>query len=75
MSNCIIFALLRWFRRGGYLIVRKSRHGWWPHALWSSDLCTFEEYQPRVPNHHLLIPPPLYDGIVRERKAGGGRRV
>lgn len=65
MSNCILFALARWWKFGGYVIVRKSHHGWWPHVLWSLDLKTFEEYQPEKPNHHLLIPPPLYRGVVK----------
>lgn len=37
-SNCLIFALSRWCGSGGYLIVRKSRFGWWPHFLWSPSL-------------------------------------
>ncbi len=32
-SNCLIFAWRRWRRRGGYLLIRRSRHGWWPHFL------------------------------------------
>ena len=70
MSNCIIFALHRWITRGGYVVVRKSHHGWWPHAMWTPDLKTFEEYQTRVPNHHLLIPPPLYRGVVLTHQRG-----
>lgn len=32
-SNCLIFALGRWRRDGGYLVLRRSRHGWWLHVL------------------------------------------
>jgi hypothetical protein len=65
VSNCIIFAVWRVIRRGGYIVVRKSRWGWWPHVLWSPDLKTFEEYQPIQPNHHLVVPPPIYRGVVK----------
>lgn len=65
MSNCLIWALWRWFRDGGYLIVRKSRYGWWPHFLWSRDLLMIEQFVPRIPNHHRRIPPLLFDGYVK----------
>ena len=32
-SNCFFFAVGRWLSRGGYLLIRKSRLGWWPHFL------------------------------------------
>ena len=67
--NCILFALLRVWQRGGYVVIRRSRYGWWPHFLWSPDLVSFEEYLPRVPNHHLPLPPPLYRGYVRHTTA------
>lgn len=65
MSNCLLFVVVRWWRLGGFVIIRKSQHGWWPHFLWSPDLITFEEFQPAIPNHHLKFPPPLYRGIVK----------
>jgi hypothetical protein len=37
-SNCLIFALTLWMKWGGYLIVRKSRAGPFPHFLWCADL-------------------------------------
>ena|SRR5512145_1064036 len=37
-SNCFIFAARMWLARGGYLVVRKSRAGWFPHFLWCADL-------------------------------------
>lgn len=64
MSNCVFFALSQWWKKGGYIIIRKSKWGWWPHLLWSPDLKEFWEYQPQKPNHHLLIPPPLYRGMI-----------
>lgn len=50
MSNCIIFAFTRFFREGGYLVIRKSRHGWWPHVIWCRDLrnADIEHYVPVV---------------------------
>jgi len=37
-SNCLIFAFRLWLTGGGYLVVRKSRAGWFPHFLWCADL-------------------------------------
>lgn len=37
-SNCLIFALQRWRSDGGYLILRRSRHGWWPHVMHARSL-------------------------------------
>jgi hypothetical protein len=63
-SNCIIFALRRCFRLGGYIVLRKSNYGWWPHMIWTKDLATFEEFTP--PEHHqAAFPPLLFNGIVK----------
>jgi hypothetical protein len=66
MSNCLLFALRRWLRRGGYVIPRRSHYGWWPHFLWSPDLKRFWEYTPPKPNQYLLVPPPLFRGVIKE---------
>lgn len=63
-GNCLLFALGRWATRGGYLVVRKSRHGWWPHVIWSQDLKTFEHFGPPVPRQNMLFPPPVFLGLV-----------
>lgn len=49
MSNCLLYALGRWWREGGYLIVRRSRFWHHPlgfHLLWSPDLLRFYDYAP-----------------------------
>jgi hypothetical protein len=38
-------------------------------VLWSPDLKQFYEYTPRIPNHHLLIPPIVFDGVVKVTNA------
>lgn len=32
-SNCLLYALKRWRYRDDYLVIRRSRWGWWPHFL------------------------------------------
>jgi hypothetical protein len=75
-SNCIIFALRRWFSRGGYIVLRKSNYGWWPHMIWTKDLDTFQEFAPRVHNPNLRCPPLLFRGTIktttRERQVANG---
>lgn len=36
-SNCLIFAIQR-LCDDGYLIVRKSRYGWWPHFIYAKSI-------------------------------------
>jgi hypothetical protein len=62
--NCLVFAFQHWFKCGGYLLVRKSHSGWWPHFAWSSDLKTFQSFTPAVPNHHMRFPPLFFRGKV-----------
>jgi hypothetical protein len=65
MSNCLIFALHHWFHCGGYLIVRKSHYGWWPHFAWSKDFQQFEQFTPVTPNHTRRFPPLLFRGRIK----------
>jgi hypothetical protein len=62
-SNCVIFALQRWFSRGGYIVLRKSNYGWWPHMIWTMDFATFEEFTPPV-HYPVVFPPPIFKGII-----------
>lgn len=70
MSNCIIYAVFTWLKQGGYIVIRKSRRGWWPHFLWSLDLKTFKEYYPLYPKRR-KIPPPLFRGYVKSTVGDG----
>lgn len=65
--NCFDYALWQWFTRGGYLVVRKSRHGWWPHFSYSPDLETFEDYGPTV-KYNRWLPPLKFKGVIRRWK-------
>lgn len=64
-SNCLIFALLlAWRRRGrrGYLAMRRSDHGRFPHFLWF-ERHHIISYKP----HHPIdrkCPPALFKGRV-----------
>jgi hypothetical protein len=66
-TNCLFFAIHCLWSCGGYLIVRKSHFGWWPHFLWSPDLVEFWEYVPLV-RPDVLFPPPFFSGYVRKAK-------
>lgn len=45
-ANCLIWALWMQLSRGGWVCWRKSRYGWWPHAIWSIDRKVWWEYLP-----------------------------
>jgi hypothetical protein len=63
-SNCIVFAFDCWFKRGGFLVVRKSNYGWWPHFIWTEDLKTYREFVPTQHTPDLSIPPLWFRGSV-----------
>jgi hypothetical protein len=65
-SNCLLYAVRQWITHGGYLLLRKSRYGWWPHALWSRDLTVLSEFVPLAPRRRWL-PPLWFKGMVRVR--------
>jgi hypothetical protein len=54
MNNCLFFALSRWNKKGGYLIIRRSRFGWWWHFLWAEKLDGIETLEHYVPNEEKL---------------------
>lgn len=69
-SNCLAWALAMWWRRrprGGYIVMRGSRWGRFPHFLYAEmrhgrlRLVSYVPAQPR----HKHCPPPLFDGRVR----------
>jgi hypothetical protein len=68
-SNCLIFAFSQWWKRGGYLVVRLSHWGWWPHIIYSKDLKNFEEFHPCRKKQHHLFPPLIFSGYVRHSTA------
>lgn len=65
-SNCLIFALWRLATRGGYLLMRRSRWGWWPHFLWAETLDPprIEHYAPLGGGRPRWLPPPLFSGQI-----------
>lgn len=54
--------------RGGYVVVHKSKYGWWPHLVWTPDFVAFEQFHPVKHRRwyttalRLGIPPILFDG-------------
>lgn len=51
VGNCVFFALRRWFTKGGYLVIRRSRLGPYPHLLWTPELgsAPVEQFKPIEP--------------------------
>lgn len=35
IGNCLLWALSAWWRLGGYILIRRSRGGYYPHFLWT----------------------------------------
>lgn len=65
-SNCLFFALSRFLKRGGYLLIRRSRWGWWPHFLWAESLDPprIEHFSPLGGGRPRLFPPVVFKGQI-----------
>lgn len=74
-SNCLLFAVRLFLRRGcrGYLLMRKSKFGNFPHFLYAErgHIVSFVPLNPE----HKTLPPPLFRGQVRwgDGQFPGGR--
>jgi len=78
-GNCLIFAIGKFIRFGGYIIVRKSRTTWIPHFMWTKSITNLEieEYKPIKPLNGKLfrwfpIHVMIFEGRVRK---GTGEEV
>ena len=63
-TNCFIYAFSRWMFRGGYLILRRSRSGPFPHFMWTASIpedLPVEQYLPKK-RRDKKIPPVIFDG-------------
>jgi hypothetical protein len=38
LSNCLVFAFRTIWKKGGYILARRSRYTWVPHFLWTPNL-------------------------------------
>jgi len=58
------------FKNGGYIIMRKSKFGWFPHFLWTESIDGLEliEFVPVNPKHKKM-PPPIFKGYVRTKSS------
>ena len=69
MNNCLFFALYKFYKQGGFIVIRKSKYGNWSHVMWSKDLVTFEHYVPKTPPlKYPWIHKILFKGKVRKDK-------
>lgn len=67
-SNCLFFAVALYWRRRrkrreGYVVMRQSRWGWFPHFLYleSGRMVSYVPVDPR----HKVLPPPIFRGKIR----------
>lgn len=73
LSNCILWAISLYLRRRrkgkrGYLLVRRSRFGKFPHMLYmehrTDKTLRIVSFVPKNPKHKTL-PPPMFEGKSR----------
>ena len=69
VSNCWMWAIWRFMRRGGFLIFSRSEWGWWPHFMWSPDMRTCVQFEPDHKRRTgRLWPPFFYRGYLKETR-------
>jgi hypothetical protein len=68
VGNCLIYALKQYLNHGGYIIIRRSRVGWWPHFMWSPNLkdAEIEHFVPIQYRHDLKKPPFIFKGYIKK---------
>lgn len=66
-SNCLAYACGQFLRRGGYLVIRRSRYGWWWHAEHTHDFRRFSVFVPLGPKRRRACPPLWFRGRVIQR--------
>lgn len=54
ISNCIFFAFIAMFKKGGAVILVRSRYGKWFHALWLTPRGRTIEFIPVRPHTEVL---------------------
>jgi len=73
MDNCLTWAIRKWDRDGGYLVIRwcrSAKYSWmrWPHFLWlsSDDHLHLRHLMPKQDDQHTRIVPKMwFEGKVR----------
>jgi hypothetical protein len=67
-TNCFFFAVGKWLKnKGSYLVIRKSRIGWWPHFFWmSKDMKEIQNFVPYKYKQKEILPPPLFKGYIKD---------
>lgn len=63
--NCLIWAVVMWFRHGGRVRAMGSIYGWWPHWLWVKDGRVYE-YSPPTHEHGRKLPPVIFNGRAQQ---------
>lgn len=74
-TNCLFYAFGLWLRHGGYLLMRRSHFGPFPHFIWMAELPSFwpaRQWVPDAPEHCCCPPVDFYRNC--QDAAGGGAR-
>lgn len=68
MNNCLFFALKKFLKKDGFIIIRKSNHGKWFHFMWSKNLKDIEHFVPHEKLKCALFSKILFKGKVKKYK-------
>lgn len=64
-GNGCWFAVRQWQHHGGFVVLTRSRYGWWWHAQWTDDFHYFLEFVPDHKRRARRVPPIWFRGYVR----------
>ena len=66
-NNCLFYAFWLWLRHGGYLVIRRSHFGPFPHFIWVAKLPALlpaRQWVPGAPEKR-CCPPLIFNGTVK----------
>lgn len=61
-TNCFFWAMWQWVTKGGYLVIRKARAGWFWHFLWKpTESAPMQHFRSHAP---IRFPWPIQRGYI-----------
>lgn len=67
LSNCLFYAVTKFVKeKNGYLVMRKSKEGWYPHFLFMDENKKIRHFQPVVREIYKWLPPLIFRGFIKK---------
>ena len=69
-SNCLFFAIAVWMKKGGYIVIQKSKYLNSSHVMWTKDFKIFHDFIPeQIPLKYPWIQKIYFKGKIRSKRS------